>query len=50
MEREKLKEKYSAEAASYRCQAEKEGKTLLLLSALIINCAMALQAKKMQSF
>ncbi len=34
MERERLKEKYSAEAASFRSQAEKEGKTLLLLSAL----------------
>jgi DNA mismatch repair ATPase MutS len=34
MERERLKEKYSAEAASFRCQAEKEGKTLLLLSTL----------------
>ena len=31
---ENLKEKYSSEAASFRYQAEKEGKTLLLLSAL----------------
>jgi hypothetical protein len=34
MEREKLKEKYLTEAASFRSQAEKEGKTLFLLSAL----------------
>jgi len=34
MEREKLKEKYLAEAASFRCKAEKEGKTLFLLSVL----------------
>jgi hypothetical protein len=31
---ENLKEKYSSEAASFRYQAEKEGKTLLLLSVL----------------
>jgi hypothetical protein len=34
MEREKLKEKYFAEAASFRSQSEKEGKILLLLSLL----------------
>jgi hypothetical protein len=33
-EREKLKEKYLTEAASLRCKAEKESKTLLLLSVL----------------
>jgi F0F1-type ATP synthase assembly protein I len=33
-EREKLKEKYLQEAASLRCKAGKENKTLLLLSVL----------------